>query len=77
MKIGKPIYQCALRGLNLTDTAKFINADISTVKKEIDRNKELKMYVIYKNTCGKKAICNLYNITSVVILNAVINVLIV
>ena len=31
------LFECLKRGLNLTDTAKYLNCSISTVKKAIDR----------------------------------------
>ncbi|MEG1565780.1 MAG: hypothetical protein RR342_03475 [Bacilli bacterium] len=32
------IYSCLERGMNLTDTSKYIKCDVSTIKKEIDRS---------------------------------------
>ncbi|HKM03890.1 MAG TPA: IS30 family transposase [Lachnospiraceae bacterium] len=55
------IYSCLERGMNLTDTAKYVHASISTIKREIDRNKQLKILNM-KNNCGKKEICSLYNV---------------
>jgi IS30 family transposase len=56
------IANCLARGLNLTDTARVLNCSISTIKKEIDRNKTLKINQIYKNCCGLKKICNERNV---------------
>lgn len=56
------LYQCLKRGLNLTDTAKYLNCDISTVKYEVDRNKELKISGKFKNKCGRKNECHYHNI---------------
>ena len=55
------ISECLQRGLNLTDTAKYIHCSVSTIKKIIDRNKILKIYP-GKNCCGKKLECNRYNV---------------
>lgn len=43
--------------MNLTDISKYLHCSISTVKKEIDRNKVLKIESRYKNICGLKKIC--------------------
>lgn len=56
------LYQCLMRGLNLTDTAKYLKCDISTVKYEIDRNKILKVSGLHKNKCGHKNDCKFHNI---------------
>lgn len=56
------IKSCLDRGLNLTDTAKYINCDISTIKREIDRNKTLHINNRYKNTCALKETCTIHNI---------------
>lgn len=56
------LYQCLKRGLNLTDTAKYLHCDISTVKYEIDRNKELKISGKYRNKCGRKNECHYHNV---------------
>ncbi len=55
------LYHCLKRGLNLTDTAKYLHCDISTVKYEVDRNKSLKVSGAYKNKCGHKNECHLHN----------------
>ena len=54
--------RCLQRGMNLTDISKYLNCSISTVKKEIDRNKVLKIASRYKNTCGLKKICIKYQV---------------
>lgn len=56
------LYKCLLRSLNLTDTAKYLKCDVSTVKKEIDRNKILKINARYKNACGRKNNCTKMNV---------------
>ncbi|MEG1821027.1 MAG: helix-turn-helix domain-containing protein [Malacoplasma sp.] len=56
------IYSCLERGMNLTDTSKYIKCDVSTIKKEIDRNKHLKTNQQYKNQCGLKLTCSKFNI---------------
>ena len=48
------LFECLKRGLNLTDTAKYLNCSISTVKKAIDRYKILKR-TRKKNICEKNA----------------------
>lgn len=58
------IATCLSRGFNLTDTAKFIDCSISTVKKEIDRNKYLKVNERFKNKCGFKLTCDSHNVCS-------------
>lgn len=56
------IADCLNRGFNLTSTAYFLNCDISTIKKEIDRNKELLILEKSKNKCGLKKVCNYHNL---------------
>lgn len=56
------LYQCLHRGLNLTDTAKYLHCDTATIKREIDRNKTLKISGLYKNKCGKKLTCKFFNV---------------
>ena len=55
------IFECLKRGLNLTDTAKYLNCSISTVKKAIDRYKILKR-TRKKNICGKKLDCYIHHV---------------
>ena len=62
MEDRESLYQCLKRGLNLTDTAKYLHCDISTVKYEIDRNKTLKVSGLSKNKCGHKLECNVHSI---------------
>lgn len=62
MEDRESLYQCLKRGLNLTDTAKYLHCDISTVKYEIDRNKTLKVSGLSKNKCGHKLKCNVHSI---------------
>ena len=54
------LYQCLMRGLNLTDTAKYLKCDISTVKYEIDRNKKLKVSGLFPQLVDKISIL-IYN----------------
>ena len=56
------LQKCLERGLNLTDTAKYLHCSISTVKKEIDRNKILKLNLKFKNRCGLKKTCKNHNV---------------
>ena len=37
------LQKCLKRQLNLTDTAKYLHCSISTIKREIDRNKVFKL----------------------------------
>lgn len=62
MEDRESLYKCLQRGLNLTDTAKYLHCDASTVKREIDRNKTLKVLGLYKNKCGNKLKCNYFNV---------------
>ena len=54
---------CLERGFNLTDTAKFIHVNPSTVQREILKHRELRIYKIeHKNICGHKLDCYLTNV---------------
>lgn len=53
---------CLQRAMNLTDTAKYLHCSIATVKKEIDRNKELKINQRYRNLCGLKRQCERHHV---------------
>ena len=55
------LFECLTRGLNLTDTAMYLNCSISTVKKAIDRYKILKR-TRKKNICGKKLDCYIHHV---------------
>ncbi len=44
------IYSCLERGMNLTDTAKYVHVSISTIKREIDKNKQLKILNMKKTS---------------------------
>ncbi len=48
------LQKCLERGLNLTECGKYLHCSTSTIKKEIDRSKELRINSRYKNTCGLK-----------------------
>lgn len=50
---------CLERDLNLTDTGKFLHCSTSTVKREIDKHKTLKVCGKNKSQCGNKVECNL------------------
>ncbi len=56
------LVKCLEREFNLTDTAKYLHCSISTVKREIDRNKTLKLNIKAKNKCGLKATCKKHNV---------------
>ena len=56
------LQKCIERGLNLTDCGKYLHCSASTVKKEIDRNKELQINLKYKNRCGLKYECKKHNV---------------
>lgn len=65
------ISECLQRGLNLTDTAKYIHCSVSTIKKIIDRNKILK-YIRVRTVVERN--WNAIDTTCVVIQTALINV---
>ncbi len=56
------IAACLNRGLNLTDTAKYLHCHVSTVKREIDRHKQIKIYTLHKNLCGFQKICRAHHV---------------
>lgn len=50
------------KGLNLTQIANLMNFSISTIQKEIKRNKKLVLNTRYRNRCGFKLICDKHNV---------------
>ena len=52
------IFSFLAKGLNLTQCATSLGLDISTLKREIDRNKILVENGRYRNRCGWKLQCN-------------------
>lgn len=50
------------KGLNLTQISKHMSFSISTIQKEIKRNKKLVINTRYANRCGLKSICDKHNV---------------